>query len=135
MSTAVAVRLSEDLVTEVRRIARRRATSFSSVIQAFTEEGVRASLVPGIVFRDGPSGRRATVAGSLDVWEVIETAKAAGAWTTEGLAAELGVPERVAAVALDYYSRYPQEIDDWIADNEAVAEQARAAWSRRLALV
>jgi len=135
MSTAVAVRFSDDLITEVRRIARRRAAGFSSVIQAFTEEGVRASLVPGILFRDGPAGRRAAVGGSLDVWEVIAAAKESGTWTADELADDLGVSERVATVALDYYSRYPQEIDDWIADNEAEAEQAREAWSRLRVLV
>ena len=123
--------MGDSLLEEVRRIARRRATSLSSVVQGFTEEGVKASLVPGIVFRDGLSGRRAGVAGSLDVWEVVQSAREAGSVQPSELADEIGVPEHAVTIALDYYSRYPQEIDEWIADAAAEAEEARAAWARR----
>jgi len=121
-------------LSEVRRIAKRRTTSVSCVVQTFTEEGIRAQRVPGIVFRDGPSGRRAGVAGSLDVWEIIEGMRQAES-TDPGVVAEnLGLPVRTVMIALDYYSHFPDEIDEWIADNEAEAEQAHAAWLRKQAL-
>ena len=131
MSTPVAIRFDESLLGEVRRIAKRRATSISSVIQTFTEEGVRAQQVPGIVFRDGPAGRRAGVAGSLDVWEIIAGARQVQSADPSVLAAELGLPARVVMIALDYYARFPEEIDEWIADNEQEAVQAEAAWLHR----
>jgi uncharacterized protein (DUF433 family) len=67
---------------------------------------------PGVVFVDGPTGRRASVAGSgLDVWEVVATWRSSVedferlrqscSWLTE--------PQLRAALA--YYKRYPQEID------------------------
>ena len=102
----------------------------------FAAEGVRSLQVPAIVFRDGPSGRRAGVAGSLDVWEIIETVRQMPGHVDAGAVAEsLGVSRRVVEVALDYYSQYPDEIDEWIADNEHDAELAHGAWLREQALL
>ena len=67
---------------------------------------------PGVVFTDGPAGRRAVVAGAgLDVWEIIATwercerdygsLKQEYAWLTE--------PQLRAA--LGYYELYPEEIN------------------------
>jgi len=136
MSTPVAIRFDEDLLADVKRVAKRRATSVSAVVQMFAAEGVRSLQVPAIVFRDGPSGRRAGVAGSLDVWEIIETVKQTpGHVDTAAVAGSLGVSQRVVEVALDYYSQYPDEIDDWIAENDRDAELAHNAWLRERALL
>ena len=104
------------------------------MIQTFTEEGVRAQQVPGIQFRDGPTGRRAGVAGSLDVWEIIDAVRQVNSTDPEVLASALDLPVRVLLIALDYYSRFPEEIDEWIADNEEEAERAHEAWLRKQAL-
>jgi len=134
MSTPVAVRFDETLLSEVRRIAKRRTTSVSSVIQTFTEEGVRTQQVPGIQFRDGPAGRRAGVAGSLDVWEIIDAVRQMGSTDPAIVASTLNLPVRVVLIALDYYSRFPEEIDEWIADNEEEGNRAHEAWLRKQAL-
>jgi len=86
--------------------------------------------MPGIVFRDGPAGRRAGVAGSLDVWEVVQSARQAGFGDPASLAVALGLPVRVVAIALDYYARFPDEIDEWIVDSEQAAEEAHTAWQQ-----
>jgi len=131
MSVPVAIRFDEDLLAEVRLVAKRRATSVSSVIQMFAEEGVRGLQVPAIVFRDGPAGRRAAVAGSLDVWEVIATARqVSGPIDPSVVATSLGIDRRVVDIALDYYSHFPDEIDEWITDNELEAERAHSVWLR-----
>ena len=136
MSTPVAIRFDEDLLDEVRRVARRRGTTVSSVVQSFTEEGVRAGQIPGIVFRDGPAGRRAGVAGSLDVWEIISAAQTEDKpIDTASLATEICVPLHAITIALDYYSRYPEEIDQWIADNDLEAERAETSWARKQAVL
>jgi len=136
MSTPVAIRFDEDLLAEVRRVAKRRATSVSALVQMFAEEGVRVLQVPAIVFRDGPAGRRAGVAGSLDVWEVIAaTRHMSGPLEPPKIAASLGVDQRIVEVALDYYSRFPEEIDEWIADNDREAERGHAAWLRGQAVL
>ena len=104
------------------------------MIQTFTEEGVRTQQVPGIQFRDGPAGRRAGVAGSLDVWEIIAAARQMGSSDPAIVASALGLPVRVVLIALNYYSRFPEEINEWIADNEEEADRAHEAWLRKQAL-
>ena len=134
MSVPVAIRFDDSLLEEVRRVARRRATTVSSVIQMFAEEGIRAMEIPGIVFRDGPSGRRPGVAGSVDVWEIIATARQMdGPVDQTELASIMGVDRRVVEIAIDYYSHFPDEIDQWIADGESEAERAHEAWLKRTA--
>ena len=49
------------------------------MITALLTEALKMRRVPGIVMVDGPTGRRAVVAGSgLDVWEIIATWQACG---------------------------------------------------------
>lgn len=67
---------------------------------------------PGIGFVDGPTGRRAVVAGTgLDVWEIIATWKEGG----EGYPAlRQNYPwlnEAQLRAALGYYEIYPSEIN------------------------
>jgi len=92
------------------------------------EQERRTDQAPGIVFRDGPGGRRAALADGPDVWEVVETLRAVqGDRSPPRLAQKSGLPVRTVVIALDYYSHYPGEIDEQIADNARAAEEA---WQR-----
>ena len=42
---------------------------------AYVDEGTRMDEHPGIVFRGGPTGPRAALAGGPDVWERMTTLK------------------------------------------------------------
>jgi hypothetical protein len=86
-------------------------------------EAEKMSLVPGVVYVDGASGRRARLVGSgLDVWEVIN------AWRfLDGDFEELkgcfpAHDVELLRRALRFYELFPEEIDAKIADNEAVIE-------------
>ena len=98
---------------------------------------------PGILFRDGPAGRRATVVGGPDVWEVVRAVRAARAaeprLSEDKVVAMLeentGVPRRMIWTALAYWSAYPDEVDAFIAHAERVeAEGAEAAERARTLL-
>jgi uncharacterized protein (DUF433 family) len=83
---------------------------------------------PLVRFADGPSGRRAALVGrGLDVWEVIATVRDNKNDLTE-TASYLGIPLGLVEAAVTYYSEYPDEIDEQIADNEAEYERGYAAW-------
>lgn len=90
---------------------------------------------PGIVFRDGPTGRRAALVGGPDVREVIRAVKSARAAQPEldasGVAAlvesNTDVPTSLIDVAVRYWSSYPDEIDAWIARTEALEAQATSS--------
>lgn len=121
------LRLSADLESEIAREAEARGKSWSAVTQDLLNEAVRMRRTPGIVFADGPSGRRAVVAGTgIDVWEVIRAWKECGEDLGK-LRLELpwlGEPPLRAAIA--YYQLYPEEIDVRLAREEGwTAESLR----------
>jgi len=93
---------------------------------------------PRIVFRGGPSDRRAGLFDGPDVWEVIEGVLGADLPAVGRLerASELfGLrPDQVEA-ALGYYAEYTGEIDDRINANEAAAAEAESLWLRRQTLL
>lgn len=88
---------------------------------------------PGVVFRDGPAGRRAALVGGPDVWEVVETLKGTGLPAEQAIAAAAEWGNLTSAqvrVGLGYYAEFRDEIDEWIAFNRREAERHRAAWER-----
>jgi uncharacterized protein (DUF433 family) len=113
------IRISDPVEREIEREAERRGESFSAVASEVLKEGVRMRRVPGIAFTDGPSGRRATVAGTgLDVWEIIASWKAVGE-TMDALLEEYDwLNEFQLRSALAYYRMYPDEIDARLAREE-----------------
>jgi hypothetical protein len=83
---------------------------------------------PGIVFRDGPSGRRAALAAGPDVWEVVKTLQDTGLSGEQAIAAtaEWGnlTPAQVGA-AVRYYADFREEIEERILLNRDEAERRR----------
>ncbi|HEX8673805.1 MAG TPA: DUF433 domain-containing protein [Longimicrobium sp.] len=118
-SRARGIRLSEGLEREIERDAQLRGQSFTSTTSEMLFEAVRMRRVPGVVFTDGPAGRRATIAGTgLDVWEVIATWKDVGEqWTALRESYEWLTDFQLRS-AVAYYKIYPQEIDARLAVEE-----------------
>jgi hypothetical protein len=86
---------------------------------------------PGIVFRDGPSGRRAALIGGPDVWEVMSTVLQAEGDLDQVIATSvewLGLPPSSIRDAMRYYAEFQDEIDDRIERNRALAAEHEAAW-------
>jgi hypothetical protein len=89
---------------------------------------------PGIIFRSGPAGRRAALAGGPDVWEIARVYRDLGVSGKEALrrVAELtSLPLQQIRTAVEYYADYQQEeIDAWIDMVDEEAEKSHAAWQR-----
>ena len=127
------MRLHPSTVRRLIAHSRRRGIPKTSVAEQYLEEAVRMADHPGIVFRDGPAGRRAALAGHrLDVWQVVETVQHAGG-DVEAAAEYLGASPGLVGAAVGYYADYRDEVDEWIGRNAAMAEEAEAAWRRRQA--
>ena len=91
---------------------------------------------PGVVFRGGPAGRRAALAGGPDIWELMATlkqGKARGEKAVSETAELLGLTELQVRTGVRYYSDYPEEIDVRIKRNLEEADAAEAAWRREQA--
>ena len=93
---------------------------------------------PGVVFREGPAGRRACLASGPDVWEVIRAVRSARDaepslgpdLVLEVVAENANLPLPALQVAVGYYGEYPDEIDRQIADADAAEERALQASER-----
>jgi uncharacterized protein (DUF433 family) len=79
------------------------------------EEALKVRLFPGVAFRGDDDDRRAWLIGtSLDVWQAIEAYKDADG-SFDRTIAETDLTARDLRIALRYYGRFPQEIDESIA--------------------
>ena len=121
----------------LKRGAAQRAESISSVGERLIDEGLRMEAHPGIVFRDGPSGRRAGLAAGPDVWEVVGLLRGLPGSVEERVAAaatQLGLTDMQVRTASRYYAEFTDEIDARIAHNDDIADRELATWEneRRL---
>ena len=83
---------------------------------------------PGIVFRSGPTGRRAALADGPDVWEIVRglaQARSSSGDPLELLMASTNLREDQIRLAVGYYSAYPDEVDARISEDEAAAARLR----------
>ena len=117
-SHPVSVRIDPDALEHAREIARRTDLSIGQAISRLVEEGLKMHRCAGIIFTDGPTGRRATVAGSgIDVWEVIRATKA-GANRRESARMFPRLTPGQIDVAFTYYTCFPEEIDRRTREND-----------------
>lgn len=108
----VSVRINSETAARIRTRAEARGERLSDALRRYAEEGDRAETHPGIVFRSGPAGRRAGLAGGPDVWEIVLALRGSGdgPQAAARLAEELSItPDRIA-VALRYEAEFPEEI-------------------------
>ena len=70
MPVNVSVRLDDSLAERLRLRAQAASETLSDRLRRYAEEGVRGEEHPAIMFRDGPTGRRAKLADGPDVWEI-----------------------------------------------------------------
>lgn len=106
------LRILPETRAAIEEIVRRTGRDFSSVANEMLDEAVRMRRIPGIVFADGPWGRRARVAGTgIDVFEVIRTFREVGEDWERLKAAYHWLSELQVRAALAYAKAYPEEIE------------------------
>ncbi len=122
-------RFSTEVVDMLDARSARLGQSKARIAERLIEEGLRTEELPGIVFRSGPTGRRAGIAGGPDVWEIARDLKGAAAVRAadpiETVARVSGLDRRVVELAASYYAAYPDDIDERILMNEQAAERLR----------
>jgi hypothetical protein len=105
----------------------------TALADRYVEEGLAMDSYPGIVFRDGPSGRRPAVIGGPDVWEVIQVFLAEDRSTT-ATSENLNLRPGLVEAALAYYADNREAVDEWIQANRILMEEAAAAFDRQKAI-
>ena len=127
------VRLQEATFARLDAESRRTRQSRSELAKTLLEEGLRMDAHPGIVFRGGPAGRRAGLAGGPDVWEIARVFRSVEGLREEAIeriAEQTFLTPQQVRIALRYFSEFQEEIDRWIQQVDEEAERAEAAWRR-----
>ena len=127
------IRMSSRTLARLDLGARRRGEPKSRIAERLIDEGLRMEDHPGIVFRDGPTGRRAGLAAGPDVWEVVRVFQEFGSGGERAIAstAESGdLSHAQVNAALRYYGDFREEIDERIALNDEETARQYAAWQR-----
>ena len=109
------------------------------------DEGLKTRQYPGIVYKDGPAGRRASLAGGPDVWQVIRALSEVPSDEpdpVETVSIEADLHPRQVSLAVQFYEAYPDEIEEMIAVDlaavglidEMIAERERTVAERQARL-
>lgn len=118
------LRLPEEAVKEIEALASHSGRDFSGFARDLLIEAVKIRRCPGVTFADGPTGRRARIAGTgIDVWEFIATFKIFGENYDRLKETYHWLSDQQVRAALSFYALYPDEIDERIARNEGLTEE------------
>jgi hypothetical protein len=120
--------MDEAVIERLENLSKREGQPRSRVAEQLIDEGIRMREFPGIVFRPGPTGRRAALADGPDVWEIVRALKQARAGEgnpIERLMASTTLREDQIRLAADYYAAYPDEIDARIREDDEAAARLR----------
>jgi uncharacterized protein (DUF433 family) len=123
-SEPFSLRLSPGVEAMVSEEARRTRRSKGAVVEALAEEALKTRLFPGIAFRGVDWERRAWVIGTaLDVWEIVFAFQDFA--SIEAMVKRTDLTERQIRLALAYYERFPDAIDDAVARDRKSLEDLR----------
>lgn len=134
MARPTSFRLPEDLLERLDQEARASGTSTTSLVTQLLDEGINTRRFPGVIYRDGPAGRRAGLLNGPDVWEVVRAvseAKGRGEQRLKAAAEAADLPLPQVRLAVDFYTAHPEEIDQRIEADQQEAKRIRALIDRR----
>jgi hypothetical protein len=132
MATPLSIRFNPSLLARLRQRANATpGASTAGLAQRLIDEGLRMADHPGVIFKDGPSGRRAALAYGPDVWEVIKFLREVderGPAAINAAAEVFAVDSSRISTAISYYGDYSGEIDAEIAEADEASARAEEAW-------
>ena len=132
--STTSIRLDDELRAQLSASAADEATTVTELIERFVREGLATARHPGVVFKPGPSGRRAALAGGPDVWEIVAAFRdvpGSEAKRVKTIARQLGLNERQVTIALDYASSRRDEIEARIRANDHALQEAERVAAER----
>ena len=126
MARAVSLPISEDLAERLRAEGEASDQPPPVLAASLLDEGLKTRQFPGIIYMDGPSGRRASLADGPDVWQIIRALQEVPTDQhdpVETVCIEADLCVRQIKLAVQFYEAYPNEIEAKIADNRAAARR------------
>lgn len=139
MSMPLSIRFDADVLDRLRRRAKTLpGATPSGLAMRLVDEGLRMAEHPGVVFKDGPAGRRAALSLGPDIAEVVTVTReidVRGQRAVAAIAETLNLTASQVELALRYYAAYADDIDAEIADREAASRAAEEEWNARQRLL
>jgi plasmid stability protein len=132
--STTSLRLDDHLRERLAARAETEGTSLTAVVERILREGLATDQHPGIVFKPGPSGRRAALAGGPDVWEIASALRRMTGSESERIAAlaeEFDLHARQVVIALNYAAANPDEIEARVRANDKGLEEVERIAARR----
>jgi len=128
----LSIRFTPSLLARLRQHANATpGASAAGLAQRLIDEGLRMADHPGVIFKDGPSGRRAALAYGPDIWEVIKFLREVderGPGAIDAAAEVFAVETSRISTAISYYGDFSEEIDAEITQADETSARAEAAW-------
>jgi len=138
MVTSTSYRLTSELKKRLAKRAASENTTETALVSRLLEQGLATIEHPGIVYRPGPSGWRAALAGGPDVDEVVRAIRSSGVAGDKAVskaAGSLGIDVRLVRIAIDYAAEHLEEIEARLRHNEEAAERVRKLTFARSSLL
>jgi hypothetical protein len=138
VATSTSYRLTPELKQRLARRATIEGITVTALITRLLEHGLASIEHPGIVYRPGPSGWRAGLAGGPDVDEVVRRVRSTGVAGDKSVAVtaeSLGIDARLVRIAIDYASEHLDEIEARLRENQEAAERVRDLAAARASLL
>lgn len=137
-SRATSYRLDPTIKSRLESRARAEGISERALLERLVAEGLDTLNHPGIVYRDGPTGRRAALAVGPDVWEVISALRftvGSEEARVAALAEQFDLHPRHVRTAIDFASAHREDIEAQVKANDDAAEEARRFAEHRAGLM
>lgn len=118
----MSIRVSPLCRSYLERQSRQRRRPRGELVRELTDEAIKARMFPGVAFRGTDDDRRAWVTGTgFDVWQIVEAYHELGSIEAV-LDQDSSVSEQALRLALAYYRRFTEEIDQAIEENNRSVE-------------
>ncbi len=125
------IEIPDEIAAVAAEIASKTGQDVESLVAEMVTEAIKMRRVPGIVFADGATGRRARVGGTgIEVFEVIDCYEGVGRDRLR--LAELFdwlEPHQLSG-AIAYYEAYPDEIKARLSTDEEDTAAIEALWRK-----
>ncbi|HEX9890200.1 MAG TPA: hypothetical protein VGA69_12020 [Nitriliruptorales bacterium] len=138
MTVSATYRFDEALKRRISERAHAQGVTETALVSRLLDEGLKVAAHPGVVYRDGPTGRRAALATGPDVWEIVNGVRYAdgdGDAKVADAAIQMGLPQRLVRLAVNFAAAHPDEIEERINVNEQAAARAKELAEQRKRLL
>ncbi len=125
------IEIPDAIAAVAAEVASKTGQDVQSLVAEMVTEAIKMRRVPGIVFADGPTGRRARIGGTgIEVFEVIDRYESVGRDRLRLMELFDWLKPLQLNTALAYYEAYPDEIKAQLSTDKEDLAAIEALWKK-----